>query len=140
MYKNVLVPIGERDYCESALKALERAIALCEGEIILLHVCEPLAQTIGGEAREQMEKETDSIGLQVLGPMIELLQSYGVPFHTRILRGTVADTIVQTADESHADLIVMCTDGRDNIADLLLGTITERVLRNTIIDLLVVHI
>ena len=40
--------------------------------------------------------------------------------------GTPAETIVRVADEENADLIVMFTDGRDGLGDLLIGSITER--------------
>ena len=53
--------------------------------------------------------------------------------------GVVADTIVKTAQEEDADLIVMFTDGVQNISELVFGSITQRVLKNTDIDLLSVR-
>ena len=46
---------------------------------------------------------------------------------------------MRVADEENADLIVMFTDGRDGLGDLLIGSITERVLRNTDTPLLAVR-
>ena len=43
--------------------------------------------------------------------------------------GEPADTILQTAMEVRADLIVMTTDGPDGFLDGLRGTTSERVLR-----------
>jgi len=43
--------------------------------------------------------------------------------------GEPADTILQTATEVRADLIVMTTDGPDGFLDALRGTTSERVLR-----------
>ena len=43
------------------------------------------------------------------------------------------------AHEEKVDLIVMFTDGRDGLEDMLFGSITERVLRETDIPLLVVR-
>jgi nucleotide-binding universal stress UspA family protein len=43
--------------------------------------------------------------------------------------GEPADTILQTATELRADLIVMTTDGADGFLDALRGTTSERVLR-----------
>jgi nucleotide-binding universal stress UspA family protein len=42
--------------------------------------------------------------------------------------GEPADTILQTAAELPADLIVMTTDGPDGFLDALRGTTSERVL------------
>jgi nucleotide-binding universal stress UspA family protein len=58
---------------------------------------------------------------------------------TYLLRkGTPADTIVDVAAEENADLIVICTDGRDNIKDFVKGTITEHVINRAPCPVLVV--
>jgi nucleotide-binding universal stress UspA family protein len=46
--------------------------------------------------------------------------------------GEPADTILQTAAELRADLIVMTTDGPDGFLDGLRGTTSERVLRKAL--------
>ena len=53
--------------------------------------------------------------------------------------GTVADTIIRIAHEREADIIVMFTDGRDDVSSLLIGSNTERVLRNTDTPLLAIR-
>lgn len=139
MYKKVILPVSGKIGDQRTFIALEKALRVCDGEMVLLHVTDPVAQTVGGEAREELEQEKSAQGLLVLAPVIERLQMQGVPFHTRIVPGTPAETIVQIADEEQADLIVMFTDGRDGIADMLLGSITERVLRDLAVDLLAVR-
>jgi len=42
--------------------------------------------------------------------------------------GEPAKTIKEVAAEENIDLIVMCTDGRDNLKDVVFGTITEQVI------------
>ena len=57
------------------------------------------------------------------------------PFHPavrfeRVYReGPATQVILETADEYNADLIVMGTHGRSGIGRLLLGSVTEEVLR-----------
>jgi nucleotide-binding universal stress UspA family protein len=48
---------------------------------------------------------------------------------TEVLAGRPIGVIVQTAKARHADLIVMGTHGRSGFAHLMLGSVTERVLR-----------
>jgi nucleotide-binding universal stress UspA family protein len=45
--------------------------------------------------------------------------------------GEIAPTIAEFANLQHADLIVMVTDGRDSLEDEVLGSVTERVVRET---------
>jgi len=51
--------------------------------------------------------------------------------------GDVVDTILDTADTTRADLIVMTTDGRNGFLDALRGSHSERILRRTPCPLLV---
>lgn len=139
MFKRVLLPVSGKTHCERSGKALAKAKSICKGEIILLHVCEPVAQIVGGEAREELLRQHHEDGLAIMGPLIERLQTENIPFHARVEDGTPAETIVKIADEEKVDLIVMFTDGRDDLGDVFFGSITERVLRNTGIDLLAVR-
>ena len=53
-------------------------------------------------------------------------------------KGTPAETIVAVSAQEGVDLIVMCTDGRDNIKDFVAGTITEYVINNAPCPVLVI--
>jgi nucleotide-binding universal stress UspA family protein len=48
---------------------------------------------------------------------------------TDLLIGTGAKSIVEHAQKTHADLIVMGTHGRTGLPHLLLGSVAERVVR-----------
>lgn len=136
MYKKVLLPI--RDNSDPAInqKVLEKGRQVCDGELVILHVTEPVVQTVGGENRLEVESEIKNKAMYVVAPIVHELEKDNVPFHLRLVPGTIAETIVRVAGDEKADLIIMYTDGADNLGDLFLGTITERVLRDTGADLL----
>lgn len=136
MYKKVLLPLGALTSYDRSVKALNKALEVCSGELIILHVTEPVAQVLGGEARIEVTKEEEAAGLMALGPILEQLEHSGAHYHVRIIPGLPAEVICRVATEENADLIIMYTDGRDELKDLFLGSITERVLRNTSKDLL----
>ena len=46
--------------------------------------------------------------------------------------------ILKAAEEERADLIVMSTNGRGGIAKMLIGSVTEQVLRNASVDVLAI--
>ena len=54
----------------------------------------------------------------------------GVPLSAQVLRGAVWERIVHLARVEEADLIVMSTRGHDSLADHILGSTTERVVRH----------
>ena len=70
--------------------------------------------------RELSEKE--------LKPARKLLDAAGVKHNIVIRTGRVAQEIVACANEGKFDLIVMGAKGRSAIADLLLGSVAQRVL------------
>jgi nucleotide-binding universal stress UspA family protein len=53
-----------------------------------------------------------------------------LPVTAQVHRGTVWDSIVRVAREERADLIVMATRGHDSLADRVVGSNTERVVRH----------
>jgi nucleotide-binding universal stress UspA family protein len=58
---------------------------------------------------------------------------------TYLLRkGNPADTIIDVSAQESVDLIVICTDGRDNLKDFVTGTITEQVINNAPCPVLVI--
>lgn len=139
MYKKIIVPVSSRKSGERTRKALAHARALCKGELVLLHVTEPLPNLVGGEARMELKNDARAMGLTLLCPFLDELERAGIKFQTRVEEGNIAETIVRIAHEEEADLIVMFTDGRDNLEDMLFGSITERVLRETDTPLLAVR-
>lgn len=76
---------------------------------------------------------------------LELLRNYAkrqikdtTGLRTLVLDSSPARAIVQTADDIRADLIIMGTHGRHGLRRSLLGSVTERVLRETARPLLTV--
>ena len=53
-----------------------------------------------------------------------------VNIQERVERGTPGETIVEIAKKQEVDLIVMSTHGRSAVAHILMGSVTEKVIRN----------
>lgn len=70
--------------------------------------------------RELSEKE--------LKPARKLLKEDGIGYDMEIRTGHVAQEIVDCADKGKFDMIVLGSKGRSAVADLLLGSVAQRVL------------
>ena len=112
IYQRVLVPVSGKNSGERAAKALRHAKTLCSGEIILLHVTEALPNLVGGAAHTELERSNTAKAETLLAPLADALKKEGVACRYIV---------------------------RDGLADMLIGSITERVLRNTDIPLLAVR-
>lgn len=139
IYEKVLVPVSGKFKGKRAHKALAHALKLVRTEIILMHSYQPLPQIVGGEAHNELVQEATANSLTLMSPIINEMQQAGMPYKVRIVEGAPAEAIIHVAHEEQCDLIVMYTDGRDDLGDMLMGSVTERVLRNTDIPLLAIH-
>jgi nucleotide-binding universal stress UspA family protein len=57
---------------------------------------------------------------------------------TVVREGDFADTIIKTAKELHADIIVIGSHSRKWLENIVMGSVTEKVLRHTSIPLFIV--
>ena len=120
-----------------------------DGSISLRNVLIPLAETprpeaaISGAARlvQQLECESGTFTLLHVGEDPLTVATPNVPgwrWQKLTRSGNVIDLILETAHNTHADLIVMATDGRQGFLDALRGSHTERVLRQSPCPLLAI--
>ena len=90
------------------------------------------------EEREYYQMEQRK---EVARELSEFLSSTGVTNVDTVLRyqaSTVAHEILKSADEEKADLIVISTRGRGGLAKLVLGSVAEKVLAQSSVDVLTV--
>ncbi|MGV6995189.1 universal stress protein [Desulfovibrio sp. QI0430] len=139
MYKTILIPVSGKNGLSRAKSALSHAKKLASDAIVLLHIFEPLPQIVGGEAHAELLAEQKAKGQTLLNTVVAEMEKPAGSVRCRIEEGTTAETIIRVAHEENADLIIMFTDGRDGLQDMLLGSITERVLRNTDTPLLAIR-
>jgi nucleotide-binding universal stress UspA family protein len=74
---------------------------------------------------------------RLVNPLVERLTKLGVTTQVAIPDVVPAQGILDSADEHHADLIILGSRGRGTFADLLLGSTAERVLRYAKIPVLI---
>jgi len=126
--KHLLCPV---DLSEPSADAVRYAAALrsvVDGDLTILYVHAAGAHPsdVNGSSSASLE----AFASQVIGfgPSIRLLKSQGEP----------ATEILNTAATVASDVIVMGTHGRTGLQRLLLGSITERVIRHSPVPVLAV--
>jgi nucleotide-binding universal stress UspA family protein len=62
-----------------------------------------------------------------------------VPHEIAVASGNAAAEILNLAKQSRIDLIVMGTHGRKGVAHFFLGSVAERVLRESLVPVLTIH-
>lgn len=139
LYKRILLPVSGKYQGKRAIKALEHALTFVNGEIVIMHAYPSLPKLVGSEGHQELVAEAMAEGTNMVAPVVKRVEKEGLPYKVRIVEGAPADAIVHVAHEENCDIIVMFTDGRDALIDLLLGSVTERVLRATDVPLLAIR-
>ena len=123
------------DGSETALRGLRHAITLAqamrEASIHLVHAHE--AADVDGAVsiyvtQDKMAEMQREHSERVLAPGIRLLTESGVAHTSEILIGHVGQTIARRADELGCDMIVMGTRGMGAVGNLLMGSVSTKVV------------
>jgi nucleotide-binding universal stress UspA family protein len=132
-FKKILVPI---DFSAHSKEAVRVAADLCkryDAELTLLHVYEPVAIALPEGYvpydPEQLTQILSAFHRQLLDAKQEA-QALGLrSVDIQQMQGVVESEIVDYAELGKFDLLVMGTHGRRGLQHMLLGSVTERVLR-----------
>ena len=129
--KRILCPV---DFSEFSRHAFDHAVAVARihgSEITLLNVS-PIAIPADQFAYEpvKLSEEGRNRLLRCLADLAETEGTKTVTVHCAVREGVdVHQEILKAADEMQADLIVLGTHGRSGFQHLVLGSVTEKVLR-----------
>jgi nucleotide-binding universal stress UspA family protein len=118
--KNILIPVAESPRSQPAVEAAARLVHRLNcpsGTFTLLHV---------GQTSDM--------------PAVQRPELPGWEWKEQTRPGAVIQGIVDTAEMTQADVVVMSTDGRNGFLDALHGTHSERALRNVPAPLLTVPV
>jgi universal stress protein A len=120
----ILCPVDFSDTSMKAVKYAERLASQTGSELLLVHAFErPESYGDVGQttpADPQLEKNLEAIELGLPAEKVRRL----------LHAGDATDVIPWMAQEEDCDLIVMGTHGRGGLMHLLLGSVTEHVLRH----------
>lgn len=140
-YRNMLVPV---DFSPSSLSALRDARAIApSAEIVLLHAFEvPFEGKLrfAGVDDDTIQHYRVAAKQDALQKLRALCDEAGLPPHVArmmVLHGDPSQHIVKQEQEQGCDLIAMGKHGESMLEDLLLGSVTRRVLAESQCDVLV---
>jgi nucleotide-binding universal stress UspA family protein len=141
--QRILCPI---DFSDFSRRALDHAVAIAKwykSTITMIHVCTvvPVAAYAPGSGVLPSAVLTPEDREALLAAMKRFAQGEtgtDVPIELEIVQGSTAGAILAKADAMPADLLVMGTHGRSGFERLVLGSVTERVLRKAACPVLTV--
>lgn len=144
MFKHILLPT---DGSDTAMRAVRRGIELAAtlgAQVTVMTALEHFPAGIMGSGYRPQEGQEEEPGLQVALERLALAEEVARQAGIRHQRLLVRDkpvyvAIVEAAQSSGADLIVMGTRGLGLMERLFIGSQTQRVLAHTTLPVLTLH-
>jgi nucleotide-binding universal stress UspA family protein len=138
MFGSILLATDGSSHAEKALE-YARDLALREdAQVTVVHAFEPVPTHLGEPWGTRTIAQHVAVGQAVAGEAAEQLREAGVDVIVEVLEGPPAEAILRVADVRQADLIVMGTRGHGELASLLLGSVSHRVLAHADVPVMVV--
>ena len=122
MYERILVPLKQHAGDEAVVEHAGSLALITGGSVTLMHV-------VHSHSREEAAYLTEQ-AREYLDGWSERLTVRGVPVVSRVVQGEPAEAITTLARELNVDLIIMATHGHREMRHVLMGSVTEDVVRN----------
>lgn len=140
-FKRIICPVDVYDFqWESAEYALSIATAF-DAKISVVYVMEPVPLRYIGEVslpsfdeEKRLKQQAEAKMAEIMTHFCRICQDQG-----EVVIGDAADKILQIAEEHAGDLIVMASHCRTLVCRAIHGSVTNKVLANTKIPVLVVY-
>ncbi len=132
-FRRILCPIDFSDYSQHAIDYAVTLARWYDARLVAVHsvpVIVPVVSPLGGYPMPIPAPDPDlqAVRAQLEG-FLEPARRLHVPYETVVETGEPVDTILRVADDHAVDLIVLGTHGRGGFERMILGSVTEKVLR-----------
>jgi nucleotide-binding universal stress UspA family protein len=141
--ERILCPL---DFSEFSARAFEYALSLArryKSKLLIEHVLHlPFSaypSYVNAEAIDKVSQGLAALARDQLKDFLGKRTSEGTEIESFVEEGDVTDTILAFAQTQSVDLIVMGTHGRHGLDHILLGSVTEKVLRKACCPVLAVR-
>lgn len=146
-WRTILVPT-DFSSCADAAVSLARRIAFeHNARLVLLHVgfagaglgLHTVVRPEGHAEGITVERYLQEGAMRELEGQAARLIAKSVPCTFKVAFGTPHEAIVESIEQTDADLVIMGTHGRTGLAHMLIGSVAERVVRTSPVPVLTVR-
>ena len=145
MFKHILCPTDLKDRSDIAIKKAVQIAHQFGSKITLLNVHEEFMDKeergmlrVSVNRMKEKFRNTAFDSKEEMKAVIHQLHADDIEVDYLLHSGKPEKVIVEVSTQLGTDLIVICTDGRDNVMDFVVGTITEHVINASPCPVLVI--
>jgi len=143
MFDKILFPTDFSDVASKALQYVKQLREAGGREVVVLHVIdqsnlELLSSYSTIQDYMTIEKEIDKRATEEISFISNELRQLGFIVRERIEKGIPLRVVLKVAEEESPSVIVVGSHGKSNLEEMLLGSISEKVVRKSKHPVLVV--
>lgn len=129
MYDTILLPVAPDGEGNDAIPHAESLATQYDATVHVLSVVDTAADAFRGPRAGAFAERVESAAQDRVEEVTATLEAAGVTAIGSVVRGRPVDVIKRTVDDVGADIIVMPSHARSGLQRVLLGSVTEKVVR-----------
>ena len=139
MYNKILLPTDGSTYADQEAERVEKLLAE-DGEVIILSVAGKLTSS-AFQTRSKIKKVNEKLKREAEAAVENMAAKFDDSLNVKkmVLTGFPAETIKQVTEDESVDLIIISASGKSGIRRFVIGSVAEKVLKNSDIDVLLIH-
>jgi len=143
MFDKILYPTDFSRNADKCLAFVQRLREAGTREVVLLHVLdgrgfELLSALDSDTTAHTVEENMTKSSLEKLNETAQELKNSGLAVKIRVEKGVPFSEILKVAEEEDVSAIIVGSHGKSNLTEVLLGSVSEKVIRKSKRTVLVV--
>jgi nucleotide-binding universal stress UspA family protein len=141
MFKKILFPTDFSDVSKKAVKYIKQLKGAGAQEVIILHVIDEKELLVLSRVAGQYLQITAQVEKEVAEEMAAIeaeMTAEGFRVKLKVKTGRPFTEIMAAAAEEKASLIIIGSHGKSNIEEMLMGSVSENVIRHARVPLLII--
>jgi|WetSurMetagenome_2_1015567.scaffolds.fasta_scaffold48242_2 nucleotide-binding universal stress UspA family protein len=128
MFKKILLGVDGSEHALRAAKVTGELSRKLRSDVWVVACFDPVPAYLGEPNLQQAVNLRLQQAEEVLNPALEAIGNIPGALRTEVLEGPPAEAILNVAQARGSDLIIMGTRGRGQLAGLLLGSQSQKVI------------
>jgi nucleotide-binding universal stress UspA family protein len=141
MFKKILFPTDFSDVSQKAVKYIKQLKGAGAQEVIVLHVIDEKELLVLSRVPDQYLQITTLMEKEIAKELAVVeadMAAEGFSVKLKVKTGKPFTEIMMTATEEKVSIIVVGSHGKSNIGEMLMGSVSENVIRHAKVPLLVI--
>ncbi|SBW03542.1 putative UspA domain protein [uncultured delta proteobacterium] len=143
--KKIICPVDVYDFQPEAAEYAATLAKALDARIFVMHVMEPVPTPYVGEgytvSMSDHKKNEERVKQEAEEKLAEIIARFGGDCQVdgEVILGRAADKILQVSEERAGDMVIMASHGRSFWGRAIHGSVTNRVIANAKIPVLVIN-